>query len=281
MGMRLALAALLVVASMGCGTIYAHSHREEIDGSRAAIRELTALLEHEPARLLARLTKDNGYEAYDILPLGFDHTSESGTFRLDDRIRLSLTVIRHGRTAISYRAEPDLGHVGGSQREAYRGLWEDAGWKVIGDFDRFMPRYYGYDVTTAPVELPPGERRPELDELMSPYAGVALELSGSPSAPRGDFEVAAVGLDDGGFWYLLHALNPVTRALAIRHLRCHPRGPAPAIDAWIAHLLATSPPVETSFGDIEGQMPLAHATRCCGSRNRRDSGSACGGAPAR
>jgi hypothetical protein len=75
--------------------------------------------------------------------------------------------------------------------------------------------------------------------------------------------VAAVGLDDGGFWYLLHALNPVTRALAIRHLRCHPRGPAPASDAWIAHLLATSPPVETSFGDIEGEMPLARATLCC------------------
>jgi hypothetical protein len=261
--MRLALAAFLAVTSMGCGAIYAHSHREEIDGSRRAIAELTALIDHDPLKLLERLTRQAPQDSREIVQLGFDHVLEAGGFRYDDRIHMSLTLVRHGHTVISYRAEPDLGYVGGSQREAYRGLWEQAGWTVIDDYDRFAPRYYGYEATTAPVELPPGKRRRELDALMSPYTGITLEVSPGPSAPRGDFEWMVARLDDDGFWYLLHALNPVTRALAIRHLRCHARAPAPAIDAWIAHLLATSPPVESSYGDVEYEMPLARATLCC------------------
>lgn len=248
---------IVALASSGCGPAYTLFNRQEVDSTRAELRELTALREHDPVAFVSKLKP---YAAYGIDmndQLGFGYTLVWGSFRIARHFLIEAQIIHLRDSVISYWGGACTVLEDGPGYTAYSSMLSEFEWCTHADMVSYNCR-----TTIQPVPDATGERlprNPRFDSLMSPYFGTSI---GGATTIWRLLEARKDGLSDDDVFYLLHSMNPATRALVMHHVRCSGMAVSSRTRTRIEQLIATSPNLVVFEGCVQMNKSVANFIAC-------------------
>ena len=185
---------------------------------------------------------------------------ESGAFHFNDKIYFWLNIIRENDSIISFSAEPFHWKTGGPiAGEVYNKIYKNAGWEI--NKDEFIRKIYNYQATTLPATqefLYRPINTASIESLMTPftdyiYPSECLEMTFNNILPD---------LNNDDLLFLLHSINPVTRAIVIKYILCSGNNFTSKIDNRVKYLLNTSPTLRTRHGCFVNYNTLSSLVKC-------------------
>lgn len=255
---------LFFLSFIGCTPIYYIFNKSEVDSNRVAISELSEIFKKRPLEFLKRVKLDTVLLAHDIDSLGFGFVIEKGTYRYNNQISFGMQIIRKDDSVYSYSVEPFVGHVFLDGVNLYKPNYEKAGWR-LKDWDTFYDRFYNYDFTTLPVTFN-SHYKPNIHHiinyLMTPYSGYTIEYEIKSLRLKDIFNSISQSLNQDDIYYLLHSLNPATRAIVIKFVKCSKDTFNDEINNRIDFLINNSPQVRTHSGCFIEYEDLAKIVKC-------------------
>lgn len=258
------LTIMLLLSLDGCSLIYYIANKSEVDSNRVLIYELSEIFKKRPLEFFNKVKLDTICLAHDIDSLGFGFVIERGTFRYNKYISFGIQIIREDDSIYSYSIEPYVGYPVMIDGDLYVPNYEKAGWK-IKDYNNFYERYYRYDFSILPVNYNYEReinKNPMFKYLMSPYSGYIILNEPGHFELQNIFNELKNRLGQDDIFYLLHSLNPATRAIVMKYIKCSGKTFNQEIQSFVDILINTSPNVHSLSGCFLEDEDLKDIIKC-------------------
>lgn len=209
---------------------------------------------------------DTVYSAHTIDSLGFGYVIEYGNYNYNNHISFLIEIIRKDDSIYSYSLEPTHGWGPNIMLDGdlYVLNYEKAGWQ-LKEWDDFYERYYNYDFSILPVNYNSNNEinnNPLFKYLMSPYSGYVFINDFRSFELQEIFNDLSQQLNQNDIYYLLHSMNPATRAIVIKFVKCNREVYNDEINDRIELLINNSPQLRTHSGCFIEYEDLTKFVKC-------------------
>jgi hypothetical protein len=230
----------LLFGLVSCTPIYISKNKQRVKDNDKHIAELTDLIIHDNYSFFLSQLKINNefiYNAKDTLGFGYYMDIDHRCY--NDEICFGTTTIRQNDSIVSVTVYPSFSSINPVITRHYERTFKKSGWKFKGGFgNNFESKIFGFKNSINAVADPKFTYRPkpnkDIDSLMSPIVSYSKR-----------FDLILDSLTENDLLYLLHSVNPGTRLLAIKHIKCKNIPISNETNDWMNYVIRTSPRYRT------------------------------------
>lgn len=231
---------LVIFLISGCTPIYLLINKKKVKENNKQIRELSELIINDDyGTFLSRLTINNNNIYSDKDTLGFGYFIDVDERCYMNEICFGTQTVKRNDSIISMRVYPSDFRIRPIIMGHYKRKFKKAGWKLEKGYGfNFEQKICGFKNSLVTIDDTGFSYRPNpnpcIDSLMSP------NISNSKC-----FNRIKDSLRENDLLYLMHSINPWTRLIVVKHIKCNSIQTSSETRDWINFVVKNSPEFKT------------------------------------
>lgn len=249
---------LVICLISGCTPFYLLVNKKKVKENDKQIKELSELIFKDDYRtFLSKLTLNNEYIYSDKDTLGFGYFIDIDTRCFMNEICFGTQTIKRNDSIISMKVYPTDACLSPNIMRHYKRKFKKAGWKFEKGYGfNFEQKICGFKNSLVAIDDTGFSYRPNpnpcIDSLMSP------NISKSKC-----FNKIKDSLTENDLLYLMHSINPSTRLIVVKHIKCNNIQTSSETRDWINLVIKNSPEFKTFVSPcIMADKPIEYFLDC-------------------